>query len=452
MEKRAGCVRLKNLRDWGQELARNIQALVLGNSAYSQLKLRSPVNDAAKMAESLENVGVKVIVKTDLSYEAMTAVINEFLDKVNQQSTTVSLLYYSGHAMQIEEENYLVPIDFDLHDDGAKFISVQAILDRMTSASAIRIVILDACRTNSSARRIIGEAWSKGVDKGFSVNDLPVHVSSGLAEMSTSSDTFLAFAAAPGKEALDGLPDQALSPFTQALIKNLDVVDLPLSNLTSRVRQDVYKATGGLQRTWDSSSLTNPFYFSPGSILFFMGNFLALSGLIFAVLIFAFVLATPDIKWGWILTAATLPVGSLAALLFAAQTVYSRLRGNVGWDDSGNLRLSSHFAACLRRGLIGGYLGALIAAVPLCVPYYAAWEEPDESLGQLLLEGTLSIAFAACTLGFLCTFFALLRYREVGIRVGTGASIFRTMRGSIIGGIIAGLAIAPIVTLYFGSQ
>jgi hypothetical protein len=133
----------------------------------------------------------------------------------------------------------------------------------------------------------------KGItaDKAFFVNDKQLPPS-GLAEMQTKSDTFITFAAAPGGVAYDGLRQESLSPFTQALVKYLDIVDLPLANLSSRVRQDVLNKTNGQQRTWDQSSLMSPFYFSPGSILFFTGNFLAVIGLVVAVLIFTLVFAT----------------------------------------------------------------------------------------------------------------------------------------------------------------
>jgi uncharacterized caspase-like protein len=73
--------------------------------------------------------------------------------------------------------------------------------------------------------------------------------------MKANSDTFIAFAAAPGEVALGGIAGNSLSPFTVGLLKHLEVVDLPLANLTSRVRQDVLDETRGQQRTWDQSSL-----------------------------------------------------------------------------------------------------------------------------------------------------------------------------------------------------
>jgi uncharacterized caspase-like protein len=131
-------------------MRRNVQALVIGNGANSgNLKLDSPENDAGAVAESLRRLHINVTIGTDLSYDKMTEIVDDdFIAKVNLPSTTVSLLYYSGHGIQLSDQNYLIPIDFDRYADRntAKLVSVQAIVDRMSNASAVRLVILDACR------------------------------------------------------------------------------------------------------------------------------------------------------------------------------------------------------------------------------------------------------------------------------------------------------------------
>jgi hypothetical protein len=195
------------------------------------------------------------------------------------------------------------------------------------------------------------------------------------------------------------------------------------------------------------------FYFNPGSLLFFMSNYLALSGVIFAIVIFSLVLISPQVTVAWIITATVLPASALVVLLFAAESIYSRLRDNLGWERDRLAPVKEYLAACLRRGLIGGYLGSLVAALPLCIPYYRQWKmlrAPTESFGQLLLETTFAIAFAACVLGFLCTFFARVRVGRGGLHVLRSASALQTLFGSSVGGVITGVLVAPWVTLYFG--
>jgi hypothetical protein len=178
-------------------------------------------------------------------------------------------------------------------------------------------VLLDACRNDTDARAFVG---GKGIrsEKAFFINDQPL-LASGLAEMKASSNTFIAFAAAPGDVAYDGLAGEPLSPFTASLVKYLDLVDLPISNLTSRVRQDVLKHTQGKQRTWDQSSLMAPFYLNPGSALLFTGNLMALVGLMLSMIPYSLVLSWADATWPLVATAAALPLISLAILLFGAR-------------------------------------------------------------------------------------------------------------------------------------
>src|SRR5262249_10223194 len=145
-----------------------IQALVIGNGAYSgRLRLECPKNDAQAVAESLKNLGVDVIPLEDATFDQLNEAVEQFIAKANIPETGVSLLYYSGHGIQLlpprgpddldpntNPQNYLIPVDFGQNPDQkvAKLVSVQSILDRMTNATGIRIVILDACRDSGDAR------------------------------------------------------------------------------------------------------------------------------------------------------------------------------------------------------------------------------------------------------------------------------------------------------------
>jgi hypothetical protein len=457
-------------------MKRNTQALVIGNGAYSgRLKLECPKNDAQAVAEALRNLGVDVIPLLDATFNQLNESVEQFISRANLPETSVSLLYYSGHGMQLSPphrpgdpdtspQNYLIPVDFG---QNPKLVSVQSILERMTNATAIRIVILDACRDSGDARRsVVGKSIS--TEKGFFINDQPVPPP-GLAEMGDQPDTFIAFAAPPGQVAREGLPGEKFSPFTHSLVNYLEVVDLPLANLTSRVRQEVLDNTGGFQRTWDQSSLMAPFYFNPGSLWFFTGNLLGVAGLVFSVLILSLVMATPRVTVGWIIAASSVAATSLAMLLYGVQSVYVRLRGNTGWQRDRRPPVRTHLVRCLRRGLIGGYIGALIAAVPLSAPYYRSWlalcssdpatfrtgcplGSPTVSFGQLLLEIAIATALTACTLGFLATFLARAQRVKGEWILLPGARRMQAICGSIAGGMVTGLIAAPLITLYFGSK
>ncbi|MEM8964521.1 MAG: caspase family protein, partial [Acidobacteriota bacterium] len=85
-------------------------ALVIGNNDYeSAERLYSPVNDANDMAATLRELGFDVIERTNLTRQAMDQVIEEF--KLAIQPGGVGLFYFSGHGVQLEGANYLIPVD-----------------------------------------------------------------------------------------------------------------------------------------------------------------------------------------------------------------------------------------------------------------------------------------------------------------------------------------------------
>jgi hypothetical protein len=268
--------------------------------------------------------------------------------------------------------------------------------------------------------------------------------------MKAASNTFIAFAAAPGDVAYEGA--NTLSPFSLALAKYMDVVDLPLSNLTSRVRQEVLKLTNGLQRTWDQSSLMAPFFFNPGSSLLFAGNLMALIGVLLSMVPYSLVLSSGK-SWTWIAVAGVLPLLSLSILLFGMQSVYSRLRGNfqIGQDKRATVR--DHLIVSLQKGSFGGYLGSFIASLGVSIPFYATHRDgfhPPVPLGVVVLEIAVATALIGCVLGFLSLFFSRAQIGPKGFKLTDNPSHMRTIIGSAVGGALAGALVAPILMLYFG--
>jgi hypothetical protein len=426
------------------------QALVLGNGAYSgKLRLESPENDARSMTRALEELGFNVTWGVDLEFYATKILIDNYLELVNAPATAISLLYYSGHGLQIEDHNYIIPVDFDHFEQEktAKLISVQSIVDQMTRDTTVRIVLLDACRSNADARQFVG-GKSITTEKDFFINDAPV--SAGLAEIQAASNTFVAFAAAPGKVAYEGSVKGDLSPFTASLVKYLDAVDLPISNLTSRVRQDVLKNTKDLQRTWDSSSLLAPFYFNPGSLLLFMGNFMALVGLLLSMIPFSLILSWSEASPPYIVIAACLPAFSLIILLFGVQSVYSRLLGNVYSNIDHSPTMWNHLIACLQKGILGGYLGALPASLIISAFYFESWNEPSEPFGKVLVEITVATALTASFLSVCSLFFARVSFGFKGFMLSSNRSAERILIGAGAGGIVAGMISGALLSAYFG--
>lgn len=230
-------------------------ALVIGNSNYSvQPKLRNPVTDAVAIAEQLRGAGFKVTLGTDLTFDNMRRTINKFA--VTLPQAKAALVFFAGHGVQVDGENYLIPIDADIQrttDLTWQTVAVSTLVGELEAAGRTSIFILDACRNNPGlARRL----------RGLSTTTRALQVGTGLAQISAPDGSYVAFSTAPNTVALDGTGKH--SPFAEALIKHLPTPGLDIALMMRRVRRDVRRTTKRQQTPWDSSSLTQPFYFFPG--------------------------------------------------------------------------------------------------------------------------------------------------------------------------------------------
>jgi WD40 repeat protein len=223
-------------------------ALVIGNSKYQQVsKLPNPINDANDMAATLRELGFEVILRTDASLQDMDSALSEFSRKLHGGG--VGAFFYAGHGVQMDGENYLIPVDAKLRiktDIAYEALPVGKILGRMEEAdNQTNIVILDACRNNP-----FGRGWSRSLE-------------SGLAQIIAPSGTFIAYATSPGKLAEDG--EEGNGTFTQYILKYIKTPKLSIESLFKQVRQGVAIQTKNHQVPWDSSSLIGEFSFNPAT-------------------------------------------------------------------------------------------------------------------------------------------------------------------------------------------
>ncbi len=78
------------------------------------------------------------------------------------------------------------------------------------------------------------------------------------ATIEAAKGTFIAFATAPGKEALDGSGSK--SPYIKHLTQMIGQKGLPLEQVFKEVRKAVIAETNGDQVPWENSSLMGDFY------------------------------------------------------------------------------------------------------------------------------------------------------------------------------------------------
>jgi hypothetical protein len=196
------------------------------------------------MAEFLSSAGFEVISATNLTQNDMIQVVRDFSAKVAAHGpNTVAMVYYAGHGVQLEGENYLIPIDAkvsspkELVGDSLRLVDVMATLEAIPSR--VRIVMLDACRNNP---------FPSVVDAGR-----------GLAIVDAPNGSIVGYSTAPGTEAQDG--SNGHSPYTSAFLRLAHEPNQPIEQLFKRIRLEVNHTTDGVQTPWESSSLTSEFYF-----------------------------------------------------------------------------------------------------------------------------------------------------------------------------------------------
>src|SRR5207244_3073298 len=88
-------------------------ALIIGNSNYQAVtSLPNPVNDAKAVAEALTAAQFQVTLASDLSQMDMRRAVRDFSTRIaDKGADTIALVYYAGHGLQVEGENFLVPVD-----------------------------------------------------------------------------------------------------------------------------------------------------------------------------------------------------------------------------------------------------------------------------------------------------------------------------------------------------
>lgn len=219
-------------------------ALVIGNADYAANPLENPVNDARLIGKTLDSLGFDVDLKENLSdNDSFLKAINDFGNKVPDYD--VGFVYYSGHAVQIDGINYLLPTDevfktrFNVKDYG---VNVEKLLRHMRSYNdKTFVLVLDACRDNPFESN-----WNRTRSLGKG---------SGLAEIPPPAGSIIAFSTSAGKTA-DDAGNGTNSYYTSSLSKNLLVKDVSLDQVFRNVRADVLEASQGVQMPAEYSQLT----------------------------------------------------------------------------------------------------------------------------------------------------------------------------------------------------
>jgi uncharacterized caspase-like protein len=218
-------------------------ALVIGNAGYRSDPLRNAVNDAADIATALRQLGFEVMELRDAGHQQMEEGVERFTRQLGRGG--MGLFYFSGHGVQVNGLNYLIPVDARINTESdIKYQSVQVdwVLDRMRDAgNELNVIILDACRNNPYSRSLRSPKQ-------------------GLAQTEAPSGSLIAYATSPGTTAEDG-PGRN-GTYTKYLLQYMRTPSLSAEQMFKEVRVAVYQETGKKQLPWVSTSLLGEYYFA----------------------------------------------------------------------------------------------------------------------------------------------------------------------------------------------
>lgn len=212
-------------------------ALLIGNAEYEDAEpLENPLNDIDLVGEALERVEFDVTRVTDADHLGMLSALNNFTRLAEKAEDPVLFVYFSGYAVQINGDNFLLPVD-------ASGRTVTGLRNRSLAVSEVTETL-------------------RGLGKGLKVvlfdtaHENPFHllrdIEEGLAEPKNAEGVHYAYAAAPGTSYdYEGTP---ISPFASAFVDAVSIPGIVLEDAFRKTGEIVKERSKGKQETWQSDA------------------------------------------------------------------------------------------------------------------------------------------------------------------------------------------------------
>jgi uncharacterized caspase-like protein len=251
-------------------------ALVVGNADYKMFaKLDNPTNDMSDVCAALERVGFTTTCLGDVADKReFLALVDKFAASLDSKS--VSVFYYSGHAVQVNGENYLIPARAHIgkaSDIRTEFIGLNEIFSRFGRYTGrFQMIVLDACRNDP----FTPDEQRKGRgfrDSGLSAESRFVltramadsQMKYGLTAIKEApAGTIVLYATASDHMAFDG--EGRNGTLTKHFLRHVETRGLEVDTLVRRIMDGVQRETqeilGEPQTPYVYSSFSGDFCFS----------------------------------------------------------------------------------------------------------------------------------------------------------------------------------------------
>jgi formylglycine-generating enzyme required for sulfatase activity len=206
-------------------------ALVIGNGNYTNTtKLNNPVNDANDMATTLQGLGFTVDKVLNGTQDQMVNAIMQLKRRLGASHNSYGFLFYAGHGVQSNGENYLIPVDANIPSENFlrnRTVSLQEMLGELNDAgNELNIVVLDACRDNPFS-------WARSGSRGL------------VVVANQPADSIIVYATSAGSTAADGTGKNGL--FTEQLLKQLKTPGLDIKEVFDNTGAAVSQSSGRKQ-------------------------------------------------------------------------------------------------------------------------------------------------------------------------------------------------------------
>lgn len=232
--------------------AKRRYALVIGNARYAvpANALVNPFNDARLIADALRQRQVDVTLLTDLTTAQMEAAVDDFA--LRAAGGDLALMYFAGHAVAVDDVNYLFGVDLPLPLGEVRIrtaqqssLSLKRVSQALRRANVrARLMVLDACRTN----------LTRGAPGAGLVHAVP------------AGGELIAFSTQPGATAEDGFGNDGPrhSPYAYYFAQGLRALpgSAPVETFFKQLTADVQVATAYRQIPHYASSLVGTVTFT----------------------------------------------------------------------------------------------------------------------------------------------------------------------------------------------
>lgn len=214
-------------------------AFVVGNAGYAAGAIPTALNDAGLVAEALRSIGFQIVEGADLSQADIVRSYREFLAKVEASGPdTLAFVYFSGHALSFDGENFLLGVDARLERESDIPIESVRLSDLLrplaASPARAKVMMIDA------ARPLPFRPQGRALAHGLEAIDPPQGV-------------LMAYSSAPGTVAPDQPGDYGA--YATAIAEMLRAPGTDLDTAFTHIRSRTHQTTEGRQTPWHASAL-----------------------------------------------------------------------------------------------------------------------------------------------------------------------------------------------------